>query len=308
VAKKFAGRQNGRAAALAERSLARVVCRAEAKSEVEALNDEAEGTDAAEEATEGTEKSTEQEKPKQVKAEKSAKKKKPVKWTCSGCGATNFPQVSDCHKCGSHRPSKTEEAKLAEKAAANEEIRKVMDDFLRLQADLQNYRRKHTESMSRAEELGKQDALKDLVPFSEDIAAALVKPESMTERETALYDSYTLLFRKVEDAYAKFGVEPTGTKVGDKLDPLLHLKVEEREAPGDEPPGTILEVVKQGCKCDAKILIPSEVAIVAFPAAANGAQEETDDEDAGDDGEMAPDEAADTNPEESKEEEAKTDK
>jgi len=304
VAGKLAGRQHGRAAALAERSLARVACRAadEAKSEVaeadapndeDAPKDEAEVTDAAEE-------------PEQAQAEDKSKKKKNEKWTCSSCGAKNFQQVSDCHKCGQHRPSKAEEALLAEKEAANGEIKKVMDDFLRAQADLQNYRRKHTESMSRAEELGKQDTLKDLVPFSEDIAAALVPPENMTERETALFESYSLLFRKIDDAYAKFGVEPTDTKVGDKLDPLLHLKVEEREAPGDESPGTILEVVKQGCKCEGKILIPSEVAIVAFPEVEE-AEAEAGDEDAGDDEEMAQD---DTNAEdeESKEDEAKTDK
>lgn len=319
VAGKLAGRQHGRAAVLAERSLARVACRAADKEESEVAeadtpNDQAEVTDAAED----TEESVKQEEPEIAQAEEKTKKKKAEKWTCSACGAKNFPQVSDCHKCGNHRPSKAEEALLAEKEAANGDIKKIMDDFLRAQADLQNYRRKHTESMSRAEELGKQDTLKDLVPFSEDIAAALVKPENMTDREAALFESYSLLFRKIDDAYTKFGVEPTDTKVGDKLDPLLHLKVEEREAPGDESPGTILEVVKQGCKCEGKILIPSEVAIVAFPEVEE-AQAETGDEDAGDDEEMAQDDAADTDAEaqdeegtpateESKEDEAKTDK
>jgi len=311
VAGKLAGRHHGRAAALAERSLTRVVCRAaeEAKSEVaEAPPDEEEGTDAAEEATKDTEESAEQDEPEKAKAEH-GKKKKAEKWICSGCGAKNFPQVFDCHKCGNHRPSKAEEALLAEKAAANDEIRKVMDDFLRAQADLQNYRRQHTESMSRAEELGKQDALKDLVPFSEDIAAALVAPENMTERETALFESYTLLFRKVDDAYTKFGVERTDTKVGDQLDPVMHLKVDEREAPGDESPGTILEVVKQGFKCDGKTIIPSEVAIVAFPAEEESAPEETADGEAGDGEEMAPEDTAEEAPatEEKKEDEPKTD-
>lgn len=244
----------------------------------------------------------------EAKDEDKKDEKKPQKWTCSGCGASNFASVNECHKCGSYRPSEAELALMDEKKAAREEVSKVMDGFLRLQADLQNYRRQHNESMSRATDLGKQDALRDLVPLTDDINAALVQPEGMTEKAAKLFASYSLLFKKVTDTYSKFGVEPLSTKVGEKFDPLNHVKVQEREAPADEAPGTILEVLKPGWKWEGKTIIRSEIAMVAFPVIAK----EEDDEDqemAGTDEELVADDASPKEPVEEKEDgEAKEDR
>lgn len=206
--------------------------------------------------------------------EKPVAEKKPPKWTCSSCGASNFAASPECHKCGSPKPSMAEMALIGERNEAKEEVSKVMDSFLRLQADLQNYRRQHNESMSRAQDLGKQDALRQLVPFSLEVTEALVPLDNMTEKEQALFGSYSLLFNKVTDVYSKFGVEPLPVEVGEKFNPLDHRKAEEREAPADETPGTILEVLKPGWKCEGKVLIPSEVAIVAFPVEEDEEDEE----------------------------------
>mmetsp|Transcript_116983 Transcript_116983/g.309083 ORF Transcript_116983/g.309083 Transcript_116983/m.309083 type:complete len:210 (+) Transcript_116983:298-927(+) len=149
--------------------------------------------------------------------------------------------------------------------AAKAEVDKVQDSLLRLQADLQNYRRQHNESMSRAKDLGKKDTMRALLPVMDDIAEALVEPADLSEKESAIFTSYSLLTRKVADVFDKLGVQATATEVGEKLNPDDHLKVEEREAPGDESPGTILEVLRQGYRCDGQVVIPSEVAVVAFP-------------------------------------------
>lgn len=246
---------------------------ASAAPEAEAPAEPAAGTEApAAEGTEGVEEEEEEmvddDAPtpagkEEAKVEEAPKAKK---WTCVSCGASNFATASECHKCGAPKPSKTEMALVDAKAAAKEDVKKAMDEFLRLQADLQNYRRQHESEMSKAQDLGMQDALRKLVPFSLDVEEALVKPEGLTEKESNLFQSYSILFRKVQGVWDKFGVKPLTVQVGDKFDPIRHRKAESREPEGDQVAGTILEVLEQGWTCDGKVLIPSEVVIVAFPA------------------------------------------
>jgi len=200
-----------------------------------------------------------------AEAAEETKRVKEEKWACVECGAMNFPTVSECHKCGAGKPSQAELALLEEKTSCKKKVNDVMDKLIRLQADLQNYRRQHGESMSKSNDLGKRDALRRLVPISEEIEKALVAPADVTEREKSLFESYSLLFKKVHDVWSKFGVENQVVEVGAKFDPAIHRKAEERVAQGEQTPGTILEVVTVGWTCEGKVLIPSEVAIVAFP-------------------------------------------
>lgn len=177
----------------------------------------------------------------------------------------NFAASSKCDKCGSTKPSPQEMALVEGKQEASEEVNKVLDSYLRLQADLQNYRRNHTEAMSRAQVLGKQDALKKMLPLNEEIEQAMIEPEGMDDKDKGIFTSYSLLFRKISAVWAKAGVEAQTVEVGDKFDPKIHQKVEEREATEGEVPGTVLEVLKSGWKCEGQVIVPSAVAVVASP-------------------------------------------
>jgi len=201
---------------------------------------------------------------------------KPSKWKCLDCGHVNFAQATECDKCGALKPS-PEEAKLVEERdEAKDEVAKVMDGFLRMQADLQNYRRQHDEAMVRARDLGKTDALRKLLPFNEDIEAAIAETEGMDDKDKAIFDSYSLLFRKVGDVWAKNGIQSSTATVGEKFDTIEHIVVEEREATDGQEAGTILEVVKSGYKCDGKVVLPVEVVVVASE---KEAEEDADGED-----------------------------
>lgn len=226
-------------------------------------------------------------------------KKKPAKWNCLDCGATNFPGSSECDKCGAQKPSKEEAELMEARNKGKNEVADVLDSFLRLQADLANYRRQHDEAMSKAERAGKQDALKKLLPINEDIEAALVEPEGLSDVDKAIFTSYVLLFRKVTDSFTKAGGETCSAEVGEKFDPVRHLAVEWRQVEDDDKdPGTILEVLKTGWKCDGTVIVPTQVAVV-------GAKEDEPSEDAEETAEEAAEEAAGDEPEEKAAEEAK---
>jgi len=232
---------------------------AEAEAEAEGLPD---GEEAPKDDAEAEAETTEE---KPAEEGEAKKEDKPKKWICIDCGSSNFPAATECHKCGASKPSAAESALMDEKRQAQEEVGKVMDKFLRLQADLQNYRRQHTEKMSRAEVLGKEDALRRLLPVSMEVEEALKPKEGLSDREQALFSSYSLLFGKLPTILEKFGVSRMEVEVPSKLDQVKHRKVGERQPEGDEAPGTITKVVSQGWMCEGKVLIPAEVEIVAFP-------------------------------------------
>lgn len=252
----------GLAAALPKRAARRSVrLLATETEEKEAASEEVE---AEEEPKAEAEEETEGEADVEAKAETKEPEKK-TKWVCTACSHMNFATAKECDKCGAPKPSEAEQDLYNQRTKAKDNVAKALDDFIRLQAELQNYRRQHTEAMEKAGTLGKQDALRKLLPIVEDIDAALVAPEGLSEKDQAMFTSYSILFRKVNDVWAKMGAERQAVKVGDKFDPLIHLKVGEREPTGEEVPGTVLEVVKAGWKCDTAVVIPSEVTIVAFP-------------------------------------------
>mmetsp|Transcript_35530 Transcript_35530/g.66186 ORF Transcript_35530/g.66186 Transcript_35530/m.66186 type:complete len:337 (+) Transcript_35530:66-1076(+) len=207
-----------------------------------------------------------------------AEEKKPSKWKCLDCGSLNFAASTECEKCGAAKPSPEESELVEARDQAKDEVAKVMDGFLRMQADLQNYRRQHDEAMARAKDLGKLDALKKLLPINDDIETAIMEPEGMDDKDKAIFDSYSLLFRKVGDVWTKCGVTTMEASVGEKYDEGSHDLVEERE-PGDgEAAGTIVDVVKSGYLCDGKVVIPSQVVVASAEGPQEEATEETEEE------------------------------
>jgi len=238
---------------------------AEAKETVKEKEPESKVEDSAEEekVKEGEDDEDAVEQEEEDEAEEVEAEQKPQKWNCIDCGTLNFAQSDDCSKCGAGRPAPEVAQLVEEKKQAQDKVSKVMDDFIRLQADLQNYRRDHTEAMSRAQANGKQDALKKLLPISEDIQAAIVEPEGLDEKDKAIFDSYSLLFRKVNDVWSKTGVQPMDAEVGEAVDPAKHIVVEERQVEEGQRPGTVFEVLRSGWKCDGKTVLPSKVIAIA---------------------------------------------
>ncbi|CAE7471409.1 grpE [Symbiodinium natans] len=244
----------------------------EAKEEVADAPADAADAEAQEESPDAA--GDEEEAAEDDEEEAAAEEKKPAKWKCLDCGSMNFAASTECEKCGAAKPSPEEAQMVQERDQAKDDVAKVMDGFLRMQADLQNYRRSHDEAMARARDLGKVDALKKLLPINDDIEAAVSDPGGMDDKDKAIFDSYSLLFRKVGDVWTKFGVNTLTAAAGDKYDEKSHEVVEEREPTGDQAPGAIIEVVKPGFSCDSKVVIPPQVIIAA--SSANAPEEEAE--------------------------------
>ncbi|CAE7523043.1 grpE [Symbiodinium sp. CCMP2456] len=235
--------------------------------QVLALRAEAEAKEEAEEPAEAEEAEAQDETEDVEEAEADEEEQKPSKWKCLDCGSMNFAASTECDKCGAAKPSAEEAQMIEERDKAKDEVAKVMDGFLRMQADLQNYRRSHDEAMARAKDLGKVDALQKLLPITDDIEAAVAEPEGMDAKDKAIFDSYSLLFRKIGDVWTKFGVDTLTVAAGDMYDEDAHEVVEEREPTDGQASGTIIEVVKPGFSCDGKVVISPQVIIASSSSA-----------------------------------------
>ncbi|CAE7356228.1 grpE [Symbiodinium sp. CCMP2592] len=235
--------------------------------QVLALRAEAEAKEEAEEPAEAEETEAQDETEDEEEGEADEEEQKPSKWKCLDCGSMNFAASTECDKCGAAKPSAEEAQMIEERDKAKDEVAKVMDGFLRMQADLQNYRRSHDEAMARAKDLGKVDALKKLLPITDDIEAAVAEPEGMDAKDKAIFDSYSLLFRKIGDVWTKFGVDTLTVAAGDMYDEDAHEVVEEREPTDGQASGTIIEVVKPGFSCDGKVVISPQVIIASSSSA-----------------------------------------
>ncbi|CAE7942269.1 grpE [Symbiodinium sp. KB8] len=234
--------------------------------QVLALRAEAEAKEEAEEPAEA-EAEAQDETEDEEEAEADEEEQKPSKWKCLDCGSMNFAASTECDKCGAAKPSAEEAQMIEERDKAKDEVAKVMDGFLRMQADLQNYRRSHDEAMARAKDLGKVDALQKLLPITDDIEAAVAEPEGMDAKDKAIFDSYSLLFRKIGDVWTKFGVDTLTVAAGDMYDEDAHEVVEEREPTDGQASGTVIEVVKPGFSCDGKVVISPQVIIASSSSA-----------------------------------------
>lgn len=164
-------------------------------------------------------------------------------------------------ECGAPKPSASELELHLERRRLLDESQKTADDLLRLQADLQNYRRDHNKAMALAQDLGKSDVLRRLAPVVAEVETRLqAAPAGLSENAAKAFESYSLLFKKVGQVWNQLGVTSLDVTEDEAVDERRHCVVEERNDSG-KTPGTILEVLTRGWLHEGKVLVRAEVAV-----------------------------------------------
>ena len=149
--------------------------------------------------------------------------------------------------------TQTDDAAVAD---ASEDVRDLLLDLKRLQAEYANYRRR-TEDQ-REIEIGraKGSVAKSLLPVLDDLDRA-DKHGDLTEGSP-----FAVMAEKLRSVAAKLGVETYGL-AGEAFDPQQHEAIFQAPTPGVET-ATILEVVEVGYRLGGIELRPAKV-VVAVP-------------------------------------------
>lgn len=144
------------------------------------------------------------------------------------------------------------------------ELAKTKDDMLRALADAENTRRRAERQAVEARAYAIDRFAQDLLPIADTLERALASAprDDQDEGFRNLLTGVELTERSLVDAFARHGLKRIGVR-GEPFDPKVHQAV--AQAPGDQPAGTIQEVLQSGYVLGDRTLRAAMVLVSAGP-------------------------------------------
>jgi len=154
-----------------------------------------------------------------------------------------------------------EVARLRERVAALEaRERELADQYVRLLAEFDNYRRRTRQEMEALRKTAAERLLADVLPVLDSLEHAIAAAGEASE--TPLGQGVRLIRQQLGDVLARHGLTPIEA-VGRPFDPHTMEAVAEAE-PGDgAPAGHVVEEYRRGYRLHDKVLRPSLVKVAA---------------------------------------------
>lgn len=137
-----------------------------------------------------------------------------------------------------------------------EEIDKINNQYIRLAADFDNYRKRQMQEREALLKYGAEETLKKMIEALDNIDRAKKSVENIDDVNT-VKESYDIVFKQIFDILNKMGLETIDT-VGKEFDPNLHEAVMQTPTI-EQPENTIIAELQKGYKLGDKVLRPSLV-------------------------------------------------
>lgn len=144
--------------------------------------------------------------------------------------------------------------------AAVEEAQRAKDDLLRVQAEMQNLRRRHEQDIEKAHKYGLDKFSIELLAVIDNLERSL-EAASNSEDETikAIHDGVNLTLKSLVDTFAKFNIEAVDP-LGEPFDPQLHQAMSIQEN-ADSEPNTVIAVMQKGYTLNGRVIRPAMVMV-----------------------------------------------
>ena len=157
----------------------------------------------------------------------------------------------------------TEEETVAENTSENDEVAELKQkletlnqQYVRLAADFDNYRKRQAQEREKLLKYGSENALKKMIEVLDNFERGEKALEKVEDCQT-VKDSFNLVHKQVIDTLQKLGLEAIDTE-GKEFDPNFHDAV--MQTPNnDVPEHTILNELQKGYKLGDKVLRPALV-------------------------------------------------
>ena len=157
------------------------------------------------------------------------------------------------------------EAKLAEaeaqKAEADAKEAERKNEYLRLMAEFDTFRRRTAEEKLELVKSASADTIKGLLPVLDDCEIALAQMEK-TEGNEAAVEGVQLIFNKLMGYLKTKGLERIEAK-GEVFDTELHEAVTLFPAPSEDLKGKVIDVAQTGYTLGGKVLRFAKVIVGA---------------------------------------------
>lgn len=152
----------------------------------------------------------------------------------------------------------TQEEEVEEKAPLEEQDEKydqLKEQFMRLQADFVNFKRRTASEKAEYIELGVKKLATDILPVIDNFERAL---ENAGQKD-AFYEGIEMIMAQLKEALQKEGITEMDS-LGQPFDPNLHHAV--MTAPSQEyEPDYVMEVLQKGYLMNEKALRPAMVKV-----------------------------------------------
>ena len=163
----------------------------------------------------------------------------------------------DAEETEENNASEESDSKITDEIASlKSELDKVNNQYIRLAADFDNYRKRQMQEREALLKYGAEETLKKMLEALDNIDRAKASIENIDDVNT-VKDSYNLVFKQIYDVLTKIGLEVIDTK-DKEFDPNMHEAV--MQTPTSEyPENTIIAELQKGYKLGDKVLRPSLV-------------------------------------------------
>jgi molecular chaperone GrpE len=153
------------------------------------------------------------------------------------------------------------EARLA---AAEAEVARLGEEFLRAKAETENTRRRAAEDVARAHKFGIESFAATLLAVRDSLEAALAVEAPTIE---SLRQGVEITHRQLSTAFEKAALAPIDP-MGAKFDPHRHQALSQVES--DREPNTVVAVVQKGYLLHDRVIRPALVMVAREKAAPAG--------------------------------------
>lgn len=152
--------------------------------------------------------------------------------------------------------SKVEETQSEENKKLQEAYDKLNQQYVRLAADFDNYRKRQEQERERLVKYGTENALKKMLEVLDNFERGQKALEGVEDSEK-IKECFQLVHKQVWDTLSKLGLEEIKA-VGEEFDPNFHEAV--MQTPTTEhPEHTVINELQKGYKVGDKILRPTLV-------------------------------------------------
>ena len=155
--------------------------------------------------------------------------------------------------------------KLAEEKEGAVEAR---EDLLRVQAEMQNMRRRTEQDIEKAHKYGQEKFSTELLTVMDNLERALAAASDYEDETVkAIYEGVDLTLKSFTDCFNRFHIGSVDP-MGEPFDPQLHQAVTILEN-SDVEPNTVIEVMQKGYTLHGRVIRPAMVVVSKEPESEN---------------------------------------
>ena len=143
---------------------------------------------------------------------------------------------------------------------ALEQAQKAKDDLLRVQAEMQNLRRRTEQDIEKAHKYGQEKLSIELLAVMDNLERSQeAASDSEDEAVKAIRAGVDLTVKGFVDCFKKFNIE-TIDPLGEPFDPQLHQAMSMQENTESEP-NTVIAVMQKGYTLHGRVIRPAMVMV-----------------------------------------------